>query len=371
MPASSRWPTKLIPKTKPQIRCLMKNSKMSMDIILVTFQREVLLLEVLTTLARAVAACPAIDYHLKIFINGADSKSLATAENFKKTMSMKVTVLHSDVCLSPAEARNKLVLNEAPASDWLFFIDDDISIPDSIFSSFCEIIKIHPSITVWGGPNITPLASTNTQKDIGWILNSWWVIGPVYQRYSWSGSIFKTGSHYNLMLCNLIVNTKNFANGPFQSFFRTAEENELLLRLKNLNIQFGFSDGLFVYHQRRSTWVPFLKQIFYYGYGRGQLLVYQRTSSQMVFFVYLCLMKIAIMALILFPMPGVFLLSLYCFFSYLIYVLRRRSLSLIPAAVCPLVPITYYFGILVGVLFDMVRVRRRKSAFFMTKTSQQ
>lgn len=348
----------------------VKTSKASMDIILVTFQRDTLLSEVLASLAKAVSRCCILDYHLKIFINGPDPKSLNVVNDFQQNFPIKITLLSSELRLSPAEARNRVVLNESSVSNWLFFIDDDITIPENIFSSFCDLVEEHPSITVWGGPNITPLESTAVQKHIGWILNSWWVIGPVHQRYSWSRVKFKPGNQYNLMLCNLIVNTKIFTEGPFQSFFKTAEENELLVRLKTLKTQFGFSDELFVYHQRRNSWSSFLKQIFYYGYGRGQLLVFQKLSSQFEFLLYLVAISLGLFGPWFFPMAYLGLLVSYFFFSYGHFVLERQRFSLIPAAVCPLVPVIYYFGIVFGILFEMVRSRRDKWTLLVPKATQ-
>ena len=124
------------------------------------------------------------------------------------------------------------------------------------------MVKEYPDVGVWGGPNVTPLDSSPFEFDIGFILSSYFVTGPVSKRYR-SVADNMVGSELNLSLCNLIVRSYILKTEKFNNHVITAEENELLYRLRKQNIQMRYSNFLAVGHYRRPSSKYFLNQIKY------------------------------------------------------------------------------------------------------------
>lgn len=245
-------------------------------IVVVTHARPVLLEKMLKSIrvATSEAEKNQFSFETKILLNGKDpetEKIISDTEAYEKI----------EDPVSPAAARN-LLLNKTN-KEWLFFVDDDVEIPQSLFLDFKKLITDHPEIDIWGGPNITPNHSSYEQLRNGWMLSDKLITGPVARRYKRNGKEFTEGGQFNLMLCNLFVKRKILDERVFLPFLKTAEENELIYRLKAAGYKLAASDKLYVFHERRSDADRFLKQIFYYGYGRGQLLVNVSIAKQAVF----------------------------------------------------------------------------------------
>jgi glycosyltransferase involved in cell wall biosynthesis len=256
---------------------VFSTQSVDVTIIVVTFGRRMLLEKMLTSyfVAKAEAEKRSqLSFELRMMLNGNDpdsEKLLLGYGPFEKV----------DKPATPAAARNMLM--KKINSPWVFFMDDDIYIEPEFFLKFKELSDEYPEIDVWGGPNTTPHKSSYQQLRNGWILSSWLITGPVAQRYALKGKSFSRGGQFNLTLCNLFIKNKTLNNAEFLPFLKTAEENELIYSLKEKGCQLAFSDDLSVAHERRGSARKFLKQIFYYGYGRGQLFFKVPILKQLIF----------------------------------------------------------------------------------------
>lgn len=321
-----------------------------LSVILVTYQRKDLLKRALGSLSRAVhfAQNWKSDFVVKTYlcINGDDNESLPAALEVKEKnpqFDLQITTL--DKAVTPAAARNHL-LNLANSS-FVFFMDDDVELPPNIFIHFLQLNKSMPAIDVWGGPNLTPHSSSQEKLDNGWFVAQPLIVGPVARRYSLSGKNFLPGNQFNLMLCNLFVRREVIDQQGFEVFFKTAEENELIYRLEKNGSQMASSDLLFVWHERRSSYQNFLKQIFYYGYGRGQLFFRVPIKRQKLF---ISAPIIVLLTLALF-VKAVWLILIWLVTLNIIYLIQFRRLNLVVFFMPPLMWILYCVGLLQGFWF--------------------
>lgn len=294
----------------------------------------------------------AIRLKLYICINGPDLPSEDVVRRFQEGHPLiEIEVELLEVPRTPAAARN--VFLRRINSSWVFFIDDDIQLPPRILLNFLNLRMKYPEIDLWGGPNLTPIASHSKKICYGWLLSHPLVVGPVFRRYGFSGTTFSQGGQFNLMLCNLFVRRTLIETEGFGVVFKTAEENELIYRLQKMDCQLGFSDELFVWHERRAGIRSFLTQIFYYGFGRGQLFCRVSLWPQGFFVLCAVLLPFAILCLLRFP--SVFLL--WVLVLELNYVLRFRRFEFSVLILPPMIWGISFAGIISGVVSMKTRPR--------------
>ena len=84
--------------------------------------------------------------------------------------------------------------------------------------------------------------------------------------------LFQSGYDVTYPSCNLAYRRELFrALGGFDPRFVTAEDIDLNLRAVRAGASIGYDPGAVVYHHVRTTFVRFLYQAFWNGYGRKQL----------------------------------------------------------------------------------------------------
>jgi hypothetical protein len=169
--------------------------------------------------------------------------------------------------LHPGVARNGLI--EKARGDLIVFVDDDVVMGPRFLRRVVEVAAAHPTVGVFGGPNLTPPGSSTFQFVQGAVLGTIVASGPVRRRYGAhpAGPAKET----TLTLCNLIV--RRSIAVPFADDLVCAEENEAMRRLRREGVEMRFDPDLLVYHDRRKATASFAAQIQKYGMGRGQLLM--------------------------------------------------------------------------------------------------
>lgn len=322
----------------------------NLSIILVSYQRPDLLEKSLRSLALASEAIKSLNQHFNIqtylCINGNDDDSDQLLLRIQKQYSfLSIQIERINIPVSPAAARNHLL--QFVKSEFVFFMDDDVCLPKDIFLHFLSLANQYPNVDVWGGPNLTPVDNSQEQKDCGWLVSQPLLVGPIAQRYAFANTDLAPGGQFNLMLCNLFVRHKLLGIG-FESFFKTAEENELIYRLQSKKCQMLASHNLFVWHERRANAKSFVKQIFYYGYGRGQLL--SRVSLLRQKFFLLVPFLFLFICTILFSFPKIvfaMILIWLCLIQFLYLAEFRRlnaKIFILPVLMCG----AYVFGLFRG-----------------------
>jgi glycosyltransferase involved in cell wall biosynthesis len=155
--------------------------------------------------------------------------------------------------------------------EYVLFLDDDATAPEGFFAALEK--ELGPEVDVLGGPNLTPPDSGPFQRAAGAVLRSRWGAGPMARRYDAGGRrAASPADDRSLMLCNLVVRRRFFAEGAaFRTDFFYNEENVLLEELRRRGAALRYSPALAVHHARRGGWKPYLAQVWRSGVGRGHM----------------------------------------------------------------------------------------------------
>lgn len=191
------------------------------------------------------------------------------------------------IALSPLACRNaaKNLAVEKAAGDYLYFLDDDITLPQGNIRMLAKKISEHPQTVALGGPNLTPRGSGNVwEQAIGLVLIQPFATYMTRARYIAAPRAFKA-SENSLQSCNLCVKKSALRNfsPPFEARMFSGEETLLLYRLRKKDLEMLSSPELKAEHHRRSGFFSFCRQIFLCGAGRAQMSRLERDSFRMVF----------------------------------------------------------------------------------------
>ncbi len=207
---------------------------------------------------------------------------------------------------SPAKARNAVI--EQATAPIVLFLDDDVEVPPDLIEQTLGVLA-DDSIAAAGGPNVTPPASPGFERLAGRVLSSALGTGPLRRRYRRAPS--RAGHGRNLMLCNLAVRRSALPVPPFDEVLASAEENELLARLRRGGARIEYRPELSVYHRRRSGLGAHLRQMAKYGFGRGQMLVRAFSVRQLVYTLPTLLLATVLAVAFLAPLLGLAAVGLY------------------------------------------------------------
>ena len=249
----------------------------------------------------------------------------------------------------PGGGRNSLT--SRARGELLLFIDDDVETHPQLLARLAHLAYERPEVGVFGGPNLTPHGSSPFQIIQGAVLGSIVTSGPVRRRYGAHPS--SDADERSLILCNLAV--RRSAMRPFQADLACAEENQLLLELERCGVKMHYDPSLVVYHERRDTPEGFRRQVYKYGYGRGQVLRRNPKSFRPAYLVpsatciYLALTPVLLLAGTWTLIP----LATYCLFvlaggAKVAASLRRISAWAPATGLIVLVHACYGWGVLVG-----------------------
>jgi GT2 family glycosyltransferase len=254
----------------------------------------------------------------------------------------------------PGAARNPLI--ERARGELLLFLDDDVTAPPELLRCLVDIAARHPEASVFGGPNGTPPGSSRFQTVQGAVLSSLVGSGPVSRRYGARHPGFADERWFTL--CNLAVRRNVML--PFVDELVCAEENELLATLRSAGEPMLYEPRLRVFHARRESLRSFMRQMFKYGHGRGQLLARRPSTTRAAYLapVGLLIYLLATPALILVGVGPALILSVPALYVALTiatalrvaWVLRRPPDAVLAAVLIPTLHLCYGAGILRGLL---------------------
>jgi hypothetical protein len=319
-----------------------------LDIVILTSKRWPLLQKAIASIVEALQKSA---FRSKIFVilNGDDPQ---TEQGLKIAFPFVELILLKEP-RNLGAARNAVI--PFLFSKWTCFLDDDIRVGTSFFSVFQGLIRHHDKVVVWGGPNINADDEPTFARISGEILGRPWASGFSFRRYHRPapGTQGRAASDVELTLCNLFVRTDLFAELGFDDGLKGAEENELWCKINRHDPESGarWEPELWVYHKRRETVSAFARQIFKFGFGRGENI--RRGHSQffqwlpvllLLAFVVTCLTPRFFLLLLLTYLTGLALVSLY-------EVGARRLSFFWQMFLYPLVHFSYALGVLAGLVF--------------------
>lgn len=240
-------------------------SAFKLTVLLVTYRRARQCRDCLLSLFEALDHSPEIEWDILVGINGPDEE---TRRELSRFASPRVRIMESHTRLTPAAYRN--LLFQSATGDWIFFVDDDAYVPPKFFASFSKARARWPSYSVFGGPNLNPPGSSLFQRSSGIALASQFATFFSASRYS-IREIPKACDERSLTLCNLFVRRAVLDQDPFPPAFVCCEENWMLQNLEKKGCKAVYHPSLMVWHDRRPDLISLSRQIFRYGFGRGQI----------------------------------------------------------------------------------------------------
>ena len=265
-------------------------------------------------------------------------------------------VPHARVALVPGArvgaARNVLI--RRATGDVLLFLDDDIVAHPRLLRRLAALAAEHPDVAVFGGPNLTPPGSSLFQVVQGAVLASIVGAGPVRRRY---GNHPAGPAHEKFFtLCNLAVRREAMVEFPLE--LTGGEENAVLIELERRGESMLYDPRLAVFHERRARFRPFARQMYKYGFGRGEVIARDPAGASVASFApvglvgYLALLPVLAIALSpLFLAPAaLYGLAIGATGAKIAWPLRRQRAALLGAALIPVVHACYAAGVLAGLV---------------------
>ncbi|MCO4754342.1 MAG: glycosyltransferase family 2 protein [Bacteriovoracaceae bacterium] len=216
-----------------------------------------------------------LNFH--ILVNGPDSETVSWLKE------SGIPYIASTKSIPVGEARNLLL--EQISEEYVCFLDDDIILPQDYFAKVGSFIKERPQIDIFGGPDQNTPDSTNFQKCLGLVMESFLATGPTSKRHKTSDDAAELGDEVNLILCNFWAKREVFKQQMFPKHFRRNEENYLLSILKDKNVAMCRLPSLFVYHNRKSSMAKLVRVLFLAGIYRSVSIVIYPSSFRLIFLI--------------------------------------------------------------------------------------
>lgn len=259
----------------------------------------------------------------------------------------------------PSAGRNHLI--EIATGDLLLFLDDDIVFGPDLLAHLVQVAERHPDGAVFGGPNDTPLDSSRFQVVQGAVLASLIASGPVRRRYGAHPAA--TADERWFILCNMAV--RRSVMRRFDEELVCAEENALLTALHDSGAPMYYDPKLAVYHERRPDLASFVRQMYKYGWGRGQLIRRSPRWSHPIYLLPSAVLLYLVAAPLLFLVQPVLAAGTVAYTVVVLagaakvaHTLRRISAAPLAALLIVVVHACYGSGVLRGIL----RPGRRRAA---------
>lgn len=269
------------------------------SIVVATFNRPELCERSLRSVLLAMAHLPEEAFEIIAGVNGVDPETKSVLKKLQaENPDVSLRMFEFERQLTPGACRNHLIIQAK--GEWIYFLDDDAYVDSDFFIKW-KSCGLKDQCAAIGGPNLNPPEANMFQRAASQALASPFATYFSSARYVPSGEA-RLCSESSLILCNLFVKREVLDQEPFLETLFCAEENWLLQNLKKKGFMLGYDPSLSVWHERRPDLRSFIKQVFKYGYGRGQIF-------------------------------------------------RRRSWGLRPAHVLPTLCVVYTFALVVGVVF--------------------
>lgn len=249
----------------------------------------------------------------------------------------------------PGKARNSAI--KRASGKTILFLDDDIQADPDLLRRLGELLAARPDVGVFGGPNLTPPNSSRFQVVQGAVLSSLISSGPVRRRYGPHPARFADERYF--MLCNMAVRSGVLVQ--FDDTLICAEENRLLNELQAIGVRMLYDPSLIVFHDRRSDLKSFIRQLFKYGIGRGQLTSRDPTSIRPAYLAPLSLLLYVAALPILISWTPWWLLGAAVYLVLLtvnglmVAITLRKPSAFVPAAgLTSVIHVVYAVGIIAG-----------------------
>lgn len=156
--------------------------------------------------------------------------------------------------------RNRSV--QAIDTPWIAFLDDDVVVDASYIRELFALIENPPAPVIQG----IPFLCSNSHRLLARLEAHNYQQG--LQTY-----LRQSGRLVTLDARNLLISTDVMRDFPFdEELLFAGEGQDLAARLEEANITMAYAEDLRVYHRNRETPLELIRQKYFHGRGRAQLL---------------------------------------------------------------------------------------------------
>ncbi|WP_425392576.1 glycosyltransferase [Ekhidna sp.] len=200
------------------------------------------------------------DFEVIIIEDGSESSSEDSVKKYQS--SLNVNYFYKE---NTGQGFSRNFGADQVKSDWIIFYDSDCVIPPNYLSNLDDLIRNHPEIDAYCGPDAASSDFSALQKAISYSMTSFLTTGGI------RGKKIKVDKETHLRSYNLVMKRSVFR--LLGGFAKTnmGEDMELSRRLHKSGHKALISDKLKVYHKRRNSFGSFYKQVFSFGRTRIQL----------------------------------------------------------------------------------------------------
>ena len=244
---------------------------------------------------------------------------------------------------SPSKKRN--LGNSISKGEFLAFIDDDAYPDVNWLYNINNYLNENKSALVLAGPSLTP-------KDDGFFAS---LSSDFYESYIGGGNVSRYRKIKNLNFVkdwpsvNFVINKELFNSiKGFNSNIWPGEDTLLCENLEKKNIKIHYLCDSIVFHHRRNSLIKHIRQVYNYGYIRGNLIrnkLIRITFKALIptFFILYMLSLLAIY--LIFKKMNLILLIPFIIYMVLIFFeqLRISKKSIINSLIFPLTVIISHF----------------------------
>ena len=254
--------------------------------------------------------------------------------------------------VSPPAKRN--IGSRLADTPYLAFIDSDAYPDRAWLRNALEYLRVE-GVGAVGGPNLTPPDSSLAERASGLILASKIGMGSLSVRYRRASGLREVEE---LPSCNLIVKREAFeAVGGFREDIWPGEDSLLCHDLKSIGYKVVYAPDVVVYHYRRPLFRPHLRQMWRYGFRRGQLVRMGISRSALYFAPSALVIAAAlgaILSMVLDVARAAYAMSTVCYLVLCTMATASRNIkaSALAAPGLALTHLTYGLGFMVGFLLS-------------------
>jgi len=145
--------------------------------------------------------------------------------------------------------------------DYFVVFDSDCLIPPHYFDAVNETIEHHGGIDCWGGPDRAHDSFTPVQKAINYSMTSLFTTGGTRGNRRHIGT-------YHPRSFNMGISKEVYSKTGGYKITRMGEDLEFSIRIQKNGFNTFFINDAFVYHKRRTKFLQFYKQLFFFGRAR-------------------------------------------------------------------------------------------------------
>ncbi len=149
---------------------------------------------------------------------------------------------------------------ERAKGDYFVVFDSDCLIPSHYFSAVNEVIDQH-QVDCWGGPDRAHASFTSVQKAINYSMTSFFTTGGIRGNKDHIGT-------FHPRSFNMGISREVFEKTGGYKITRMGEDIEFSIRIKKLGFITVLIENAYVYHKRRTSFLQFFRQLFFFGRAR-------------------------------------------------------------------------------------------------------